>query len=374
MECLVRVPRASLQGCMMVCQKWRQILKSDEYYELRRQIGRIDVLLFVFGGAGAGLASAIYCKSSGGWNAGLLCTYRALVDNDWLLDYYSADHALLYAQPTVIKNKIFILGAAPSPSFKSGGLDCTIIYDAWTKTLTRGAPMLFPRKKFACCVIANQIFVAGGAYRNDYSRDAMFDAEVYVPELDAWKPLANMPRKRYGCLGAAVNGMFYVIGGLKFSSTFGLSIQPYAYVSSMDCLDPKTNIWQKTKALPMGGCVIACTVVKSCIYMLSSHAVELSFWKYNTLDDSWCKIKPPPIPSPLRIDNYLKFSCVTVGSSVYIIQVGGSIDDLLRRSGRNARGLKEGLVLIYDTSLEEWSRGPDLPYVKNGAACAVVHC
>ena len=108
--------------------------------------------------------------------------------------------------------------------------------------------------------------------------------------------------------------------------------------------------------------------------MLSSHAVELSFCKYVTDTDSWTRIKQPPIPSPLRMDNVLKFNCVTMGSLVYIIQVGGSIDDLLRRSGRNARGLKEGLVLIYDTKLQEWQRGADLPYVQNGAACAVVEC
>lgn len=151
-------------------------------------------------------------------------------------------------------------------------------------------------------------------------------------------------------------------------------MQPYTYVSSMDSFDPKTNSWLKTKALPMGGCVIACTVVGSCIYMLSSHAVELSFWNYDTHNDSWTRIKAPPIPSPLRMDNRLKFSCVTVGTSVYIIQVGGSIDDILRRSGRQARNLKEGLVLIYDTLVQEWSRGPDLPCIKSGAVCTVVQC
>lgn len=122
-------------------------------------------------------------------------------------------------------------------------------------------------------------------------------------------------------MGAAVNGIFYVIGGFKFSSMLGLSRQPYAYVASMDAFDTKLNCWQKTRILPMGGCVIACTVVGRAIYMLTSHAVELSFWKYDTWDESFTRVKPPPIPSPLRIDNFLKFSCVTMGSDVYIIQV-----------------------------------------------------
>jgi hypothetical protein len=357
---------------MLVSHRFCKVLKSPSYYELRRIVGRLESLLFVFGGAGTGLKSAVYCKSNGGWGAGLLFNTDSIQGNEWYLDYHSADNSLLYAQSAILNQQIFILAAIPCPI--SGNGDCTIVYDAWTMSLTRRAPMLCPRKKFACCVISNRIYVAGGALINDSTRAAIVDAEEYIPELDVWKPIANMPRKRYGCLGAAVNGIFYVIGGLKFGNMNGLSMQPYAYVGSMDSFDPKTNTWLKTKALPNGGCVIACTVVGSCIYMLSSHAVELSFWKYVTDTDSWTRIKKPPIPSPLRMDNVLKFNCVTMGSLVYIIQVGGSIDDLLRRSGRNARGLKEGLVLIYDTKLQEWQRGPDLPYVQNGAACAVVEC
>ncbi|GLJ37050.1 hypothetical protein SUGI_0750710 [Cryptomeria japonica] len=372
MECLARLPRSSIQSSMLVSLGFYNALKSPSYYELRRSTGKLESLLFVFGGAGTGLSSAVYCKSNGGWKAGLLFSGDSIRGNEWVLDYHSADNSLLYAQPAIVKQQIFILAAVPCPA--SGNEVYTIVYDAWTKSLIRRAPMLCPRKKFACCVIANRIFVAGGALRNDSNREALVDAEQYIPELDEWKPIANMPRKRYGCLGAAVNGIFYVIGGLKFGHMNGLCVQPYAYVGSMDSFDPKTNTWLKTKALPMGGCVIACTVIGSCIYMLSSHAVELSFWKYATDNDTWTRIKPPPIPSPLRMDSLLKFSCVSIGALVYIIQVGGTIDDLLRRSGRSTRGLKEGLVLIFDTKLQEWQRGPDLPYIKNGAACAVVEC
>ncbi|CAM6099215.1 unnamed protein product [Calypogeia fissa] len=385
LECLARVPRSSLHTSMMVCQKWRHTLKSREFYEVRRNNCKVENLLFVFGGAGTGLASAVYSKSSETWKAGLLCTVRALEKNDWLLDYYNADHCLLHAQPAVVKHRIYILGAVPSYSggvggaAAAGGRDCTIVYDTWTKTLTKGSPMTHPRKKFATCVIADRIYVAGGSSKADFSREAITGAEVYIPELDLWRPLPNMPRRRYACLGAAVNGIFYVIGGLKFSSMLGLCVQPYPYDGSMDSFNTRTNSWQRTMKLPMRGCVIASTVVGSSIYMLCSLALELSFWKYETGHDGgaegFYEIKPPPpILSPLRIDNYLKFSCVTMGTCVYIIQVGGSIDDLLRRSGRHGRGLKEGLVLIYDTVTGEWSRGPDLPYVKNGATCAVVLC
>ncbi|KAI5084558.1 hypothetical protein GOP47_0000727 [Adiantum capillus-veneris] len=377
LECLARLPRPSLQNAMLVCQKWRSIVQAPEFYEQRWRISMLEPLLFVFGGSGSGLASAVYCTRSGKWRAASVFSPQVTAGNEWLAEYHGVDHAqsLLHAQPAVLNHRIFIVGAIPSHNSKLWGPDSTIMYDSWTKTLCRRAPMLVPRKKFACCAIDGRILVAGGANRRDPSRDALMDAEEYIPEENLWRPLASMPRKRYGCLGVAVNGIFYVVGGLKSSSVIGMCMQPYTYISSMDLFDSKTNTWQKTKSLPTGGCVVACTVVGSCIYMLSSHAVELSFWNYDTQQDMWSRIRAPPIPSPLRLDNRLKFSCVTVGKSVYIIQVGGSIDDLLRRSGRHTRGLKEGLVLIYDTLLQEWSRGSDLPScIKNGAACAVVHC
>lgn len=152
-------------------------------------------------------------------------------------------------------------------------------------------------------------------------------AQIRCPEPSNMDLHVTWPTclRRYGCLGAAVNGVFYVIGGLKFSSMLGLAMQPYAYVASMDAFETKTNCWQKTRVLPMGGCVIACTTVGRAIYMLTSHAVELSFWKYDTWVESFTRVKPPPIPSPLRIDNYLKFSCVTMGTDVYIIQVSSQV-------------------------------------------------
>ncbi|KAH7280654.1 hypothetical protein KP509_36G007500 [Ceratopteris richardii] len=361
---------------MFVCHKWKSILQAPEFYEQRQRIGGLEPLIFVFGMSGNGLASALYCTRFGKWRVGSMFPPQATEGNEPVAEYngFVNPRSLLHVQIAVLNHRIFIVGTIPGCNSKLWGPVLTLMYDSWTKTLSRRAPMLLPRKKFACCVIGGRILVAGGAKRGDPKRDALMDAEEYIPEEDIWRPLPNMPRKRYGCLGVAVDGIFYVIGGLKSSSVMGMCMQPYTYVSSMDLFDPRNNSWFKTKPLPTGGCVIACSVVGSCIYMLSSHVVELSFWKYDTQQEAWARIRAPPIPSPLQPYNRSKFSCVTMGTSIYVIQLWGSIDDLLRRSGRHMRGLKEGLVLIYDTVLQEWSRGSDLPsFVKNWAACAVVY-
>ena len=51
-----------------------------------------------------------------------------------------------------------------------------------------------------------------------------------------------------------------------------------------------------------------------------------------------------------------------------LVQVTGCIDDLLLRSGGSLQGLREGLVLVYDSVGGEWSRGPDLLEVIQHAA------
>lgn len=76
----------------------------------------------------------------------------------------------------------------------------------------------------------------------------------------------------------------------------------------------------------------------------------------------------------VRLDSTVRFTCVAVGDKVLLIQVMGCIDDLLRRGGRFEMGLKEGLVLIYDSLVGKWSRGAGLPEVIRRAACVCVEC
>ena len=70
--------------------------------------------------------------------------------------------------------------------------------------------MMSFRMKFACCVISGRIYVAGGSMKNTR---ATREAIMYIPQSDSWKPILEMPTRRTGCLGAAVDGIFYVIGG-----------------------------------------------------------------------------------------------------------------------------------------------------------------
>lgn len=252
-------------------------------------------------------------------------------------------------------------------------------YDTWTGTVCLRSSIQFPRKKFACAVVSGRIYVAGGASRHAAA------VEEYDPETDSWTVVAQSPRKRFGCIGTAVDGVFYVIGGLKigggdeFSRAATAGSDAHVYASSMDLYDVEGRAWLRSRAVPGGGCVVAACSAAGFVYILASHAVELSFWRFDARRQQsgfgeWCRIKSPPLPAQVRLDSTVRFSCVGVEDKVVLIQVAGCIDDLLRRSGRNARGLKEGLVLVYDSGRGEWSRGPDLPEVIRRAACVTVEC
>lgn len=251
--------------------------------------------------------------------------------------------------------------------------------DTWTGTLVPKAGMTFPRKKFAAAAVDGRILVAGGCARSSM-------VEEYDPDENAWRVLAEAPRRRYGCIGASVDGIFYVIGGLKIGSERSArdaraagSEAAHVYASSMDLFDVGSRGWLRSRAVPGGGCVVAACAAAGSVYILSSHAVELSFWRFSASRKSagfgeWCRIKSPPLPAQVRLDSTVRFSCVGLGNKVALVQVVGCIDDLLRRSGRTERGQKEGLVLVYDCAVGEWSRAADMPQLIRRAACVCVEC
>ncbi|KDP34562.1 hypothetical protein JCGZ_11112 [Jatropha curcas] len=362
LECISRVPSSSLPSLSLVCRRWSHLLRSSSFLSLRRLHNLLHPTVFAFSVSNSTLFAANLCFQEPWQIASCLLFEIGSLDN------------ISHARLSAIGPRIYIIGR--------NRLFC---YDTWSATISSRSSMIFPRKKFATAVVSSKIYVAGGGPR------AAATVEEYDPDTDSWSLVAQAPRKRFGCIGAAVDGVFYVIGGLKigglagneFSRAATAGAEAYVYASSMDLYDVEAKVWLRSRAVPGGGCVVAACAAAGFVYILASHAVELSFWRFDARRKSsggggafgeWCRIKSPPLPAQVRVDGTVRFSCVGVEDKVVLIQVNGCIDDLLRGSGRNVRGLKEGLVLIYDCSREEWIRGPDLPEVMRRAACVSVEC
>ncbi|KAF8403699.1 hypothetical protein HHK36_011803 [Tetracentron sinense] len=358
LECLSRVSSTSLPSVSLVCRRWSQLLDSSAFSDLRRNHGLLHQTVFALAVTDFGVHAA---------------NHRIGEESSWKITSFPAiqivtqeifEASFSHARLSAIGRGIYILGR-----------NATVRYDTWTGTVTSRSPMIFPRKKFAAAVVSGKIYISGGAALTA-------SVEEYDTESDTWRIVAEAPRRRYGCIGASVDGIFYVIGGLKIGGrsevTRGGGTEAHVYASSMDLYDVEARVWLRSRAVPGGGCVVAACAAGGYVYVLASHAVELSFWRYDGRRSGafgeWCRIKSPPLPAQVRLDSTVRFCCVGVREKVVLVQVLGCIDDLLRRSGRSCRGLKEGLVLVYDSEAGDWSRGADLPEIIRRAACVCIEC
>ncbi|KAI3827240.1 hypothetical protein L1987_01312 [Smallanthus sonchifolius] len=351
LEILSCVAQSSLPSISLVCRRWSELIDSPEFYDLRRRRRLLHFAVFVISFSDSGLFAAHYkLGHDTHWST------TSLQFNNYDNDVVSPVSFRLAA----IGHWIYIIG-------KTTVLRC----DAWTGNVTPRSKMSVLRKKFAAAVIAGKIYVAGGSTRSAA-------VEEYDPKRNSWRIVCHAPRMRYGCIGAAVDGIFYVIGGLKVGATANdgprasTGSGAHIFASSMDLYDVEARRWLRSRAVPGGGCMVAACSAGDYVYILASHAVELSFWRFQGSRrvgfGEWCRLKSPPLPTQIRLDGTVRFGCVGVGEKVVLIQIMGCIDDLLRRSGRSTRGVKEALVLVYDSAVGEWSRAADLPDVVRRAA------
>ncbi|KAH6765981.1 Galactose oxidase/kelch repeat superfamily protein [Perilla frutescens var. hirtella] len=372
LECLSRVPHSTLPSLPSVCRRWAYLLSSPAFHLLRLRHHKLFHTLFSISISNSALFAAALRFDGATDSSWKVSSFVPSKENDaGALTNGSAFSLLSHSRLVSIGRKIYIIG-------RTAMLRC----DTWTGTLVPKAGMTFPRKKFAAAAVGGRILVAGGCARSSV-------VEEYDPDENVWRVLSEAPRRRYGCIGTSVDGVFYVIGGLKIGPSGNeVSVRgsraagpeaAHVYASSMDLYDVGSRGWLRSRAVPGGGCVVAACAADGNVYILSSHAVELSFWRFGASRKTanfgeWSRIKSPPLPAQVRLDSTVRFSCVGVGSKVVLVQVVGCIDDLLRRSGRMERGLKEGLVLVYDCGGGEWSRAADMPHLIRRAACVCVEC
>lgn len=236
-------------------------------------------------------------------------------------------------------------------------------FDSLTLSVVFRSPTIFPRRKFAAAVIGGRIYVAGGAARTSA-------VEEYDPEADEWRVVAEAPRRRYGCVGATAGGVFYVIGGLRVGSERDGEEEgargAHSCAGSMDAYHVGAGMWLRVRAVvPGGGCVVGACGAGAHVYVLASHAFELSFWRWERKGrrrGDWTRLEPPPVAGRIGIGGAVHFSCASIGDA--------KLAAVVHASGRGV----EGAVLVYDVDADEWSHGMDLPPCLHRAACACVEC
>ncbi|CAO2143200.1 unnamed protein product [Urochloa humidicola] len=377
LECLARVPRASLPPLPAVCRRFAALLASEGFLHLRYAHGRLRPCL---------LAVSVSVSSAHFARALLQLGSSSVPELDVAalplpspLPHCTggstfSSSAFAHARVVALGRDVYLIGRG-----------ATLRVDALTGAARACAPTLFPRKKFAAAAVGARIYVAGGSARTSA-------VEEYDPSADAWRVVAEAPRRRYGCSGAGAGGVFYVAGGVAVSSSRDGSgatraLEAHACAGSVDALHVASGAWAwsaRPRAVPGGGCVVgACGAGDGHLYVVASHAVDLSFWRWSGGGGAnrgqgggacgWVALEAPPVPR----------GSVGLGMAVRVVMAGvggdkvAAVVNATAVRGHNAAGgggALEGMVLVYDIGDGKWSRAPDLPPGFRRAACAAVEC
>lgn len=272
-------------------------------------------------------------------------------------------------------------GSRTSASYTLGTVEA---YDPKTGIWTRKTDMPTERTSFSSSVVNNKIYAIGGtegtSYKNpakpvpasedappQFNREYAFGAlnaytleylikagemvylemddslsviEEYNPASDTWTRKADMPTPRHGFSTSVVNGLIYVMGGVR--GTFVLS--------TVEAYDPATGTWEKKADLLTPRAGFSSCVVNGKIYVIGGYdrgeiTVEMlsgvdtegvedlarfvgkeisidvgTVEEYNPATDTWTKKTDMATPRKRAA------ACV-VNGEIYVI--GGSADGLI---------------------------------------------
>jgi len=148
----------------------------------------------------------------------------------------------------VIDGKFYVVGG--SAFDVPGPLNIVEVYDPATDTWSTKAPMLTGHAGPAVGVINNILYVAGGQVGDANSSDLGAFVEAYDPTTDTWTRKADMPTARTSLGGAALDGVFYAIGGSAkyiIDTDKGPIVECCKAITTVEAYDPIADSWT-TKA------------------------------------------------------------------------------------------------------------------------------
>nr|CAD1817287.1 unnamed protein product [Ananas comosus var. bracteatus] len=374
LACLSRVPPSSLPSLPLVSRRFSRLLLSPSFLPLRRSLGHLCPSLLSLSlspSPNASLSSAslplITASPSPSPSPASWCVSSSplpLPLHPSSSSSSSSSSSFSHARAVALGRFVYLIGRAAS-----------LRLDLLTGSLSPRAPTLFPRRRFAAAAVAGKIYVAGGSARARA-------VEEYDPAADAWRVVAEAPRRRYGCVGAAAAGVFYVAGGLGIG---GDALDARACAGSVDAFLVGAGAWVRPR--PSAGAAAAVPGAGAS-RARAAPGSTCTWWRATRWSSpsgggrggprpqgGWTRLEPPPVPGRFRLGGALRFSCAAVGAD----KVAALIHVAAVRGGAGAADATaavadaaDGAVLVYDIPSGGWTRGPDLPPGFRRAACVGV--
>jgi hypothetical protein len=178
---------------------------------------------------------------------------------------------------------VHVMGGTNISVSSSSALDTVEIYDVQADSWSSGVPLPAPALGPAAAVIDDKIYVAGG-YSWDTESDYFLDRlDCFDPGQGSWAELAPLPSPRSLAAGAALDGVFYVIGGRDSA---------YDAMDSVIAFDPSLGTWSTRAPLPTAMEGAAATTVGDKIVVgggfdADAYAYLDDVLIYDSTADSW---------------------------------------------------------------------------------------
>ena len=172
----------------------------------------------------------------------------------------------------VVDGKIYAIGGAEMKKYQvgrgwghSGKLLPTIeIYDPVTDTWTQKADMPVPRSSNSTCIVDGKIYIIGGVAANK-KPNRLDSVDIYDPATDTWTKGKSMNHARGGASVSVVNGKIYVMGGVGWPQ---IPNHPGPFLSSVEVFNPETNHWKEIAEMPTPKGFHTASVINGKIYVI----------------------------------------------------------------------------------------------------------
>ncbi|XP_042480442.1 F-box/kelch-repeat protein At2g44130-like [Macadamia integrifolia] len=206
LECLTRLPYTAHQVATQVCSRWRELLESPAFYQLRKHSGNTHKV--------ACLVQSLPAVSDGRKPTGPPPYRIAVFDpvsRNWerleAIPSYP-DGLPIFCRVSSVEGKLVVMGGWDPASWDP--VKDVFVFDFTTRKWRRGKDMPSKRSFFAAGAVEGRVFVAGG---HDESKNALRSAWAYDVRRDEWEELCSMREERDECEGLVVGNEFWVVSG-----------------------------------------------------------------------------------------------------------------------------------------------------------------
>ena len=216
---LIRVPYAWHDEVRAVCRKFNDLVKSDEFKQMRIEFKCIEHAC-VFAGGVIDRRPATMCTLL----VGEPLAGEAQRRSRRVRDGFRARPIAPLTSPraaaasVVFENELFVFGGVidrrdtPTPTVEA--------YNPRTDEWRSCPPMSEPRSHFAAGVVGDRVVVAGGQGPVDHFED-FNSAEAYEPRTETWTPLPPLPHATSQAAVCVLDGCLFVAGGFTSDPDVG---------------------------------------------------------------------------------------------------------------------------------------------------------